>query len=545
MQNNPLEVFAGGWEQLSSSSYTDNQVTVPSTSTNSFTIKPDGEEIYVLADNIVETYALAVDYDPNSLDTTPIRSFTVTDDAAPLGITFQDDGTQMFIGGTDSKVMLSYTLPVPFDTSSIVASPASKSLSDIVGNLLNSTFSRDGDFFFTTSTGPTFVHSFPLPTPWDITSNVSSTTFDPEMGALLGIAFKPQGDKMYLIDFTAAETIEFDLSTIYDITTGLDSGNVLDFSPSNFRDLKFRSHGDEVTFIDPDGNVIRYHLDEDWNISTASHFTNEFDTLIGNPFAITWKPDGLSFYILDGLGGQRSISQFDVPNRFNQTGAVFFGSFSLTDVDNNIQSMYWREDGLRCYVIGITNDNLVQLDLTGAWNISTMSDSGIFYDASLELVQSAGVYFRDDGLKWFVSDQNLDDILEYDMLVPYDIANSVLVSTTAIPVETLAGIFFRLDGRKLYVCERGGGDNLIVLFNLSEPWDLSTLTFQASLDVELQVASVRGLFIREVDGKKLYVIGNTNDTVFSYDMSLEFNETIITNFGEDLITEAGEFIVYQ
>ena len=173
-----------------------------------------------------------------------------------------------------------------------------------------------------------------------------------------------------------------------------------------------------------------------------------------------------------------------------------------------------------------------------------MSNSGIFYNGSGEFTQASGLYFRDDGLKFFVTDQVTDEIFEYDMGTPYDIANASLTSTTAMPVTTLSGIFFRLDGRKLYICDRGGVD-LVLLFDLSTPWDVSTFVLQGTLDVEAQETNLRSLFIREVDGKKLYVVGTNIDTLFSYDMSLEFNETIITDFGHNLITEAGEFIVYQ
>ena len=173
-RNNSIQIYKGGWEELENAVFTDNQVdTSPSGATNTFAIKPDGTELYVLELDTLQTFPLAIPYDPDSLGTL-IRSFVVTDDATPVGITFRDDGTQMFVGGQGSKVMLSYTLPVPFDTDSIVASPASKSLSAVSGPIAGSTFSRDGDFFFVTD--QTVVYSFPLPTPWDITSNVSSTS---------------------------------------------------------------------------------------------------------------------------------------------------------------------------------------------------------------------------------------------------------------------------------------------------------------------------------------------------------------------------------
>jgi len=246
-QNRLLEVFKGGWEQLEHATFTDNVVSLPTTSAGTFCIKPDGTELYVLDDDVVKTFPLAIPYDPNSLGSLG-NTFTVTDDADPFGVDFKDDGTKMFIGGRDSKVMLEYAVPVPFDVSSIVASPVSLSLSAITGALNASTFSRDGDFLFAMDLNT--VYSFPLPTPWDITSNVSNTSFNPPtIDIIFSVTFKREGDKMYLVDGIIACVVEFDLSTIYDITTAVANGNILNLTPVIPFDTSFRSNGLEFFII--------------------------------------------------------------------------------------------------------------------------------------------------------------------------------------------------------------------------------------------------------------------------------------------------------
>jgi len=306
-QNNSVQVFEGGWKQLENAIFTDNQGSVPTSGTLTFTMKPDGSELYVLAGVDVETYPLTIPYDPNTIGDR-IRLFTVTDDANPLGINFQDDGTQMFIGGADSTVMLAYTLPVPFDTSSIVASPVSVSLTAIAGDLRNFVFSRDGDFFFTTSSGPTIIHSFPLSTNWDITTIGTVTTFDPEIGTVLGIDFKPEGDKMYLVDIIADFLVEYDLSTINDITTAAANGNILDYSPTNFLDVNFRSTGKQLLFNESNGDFTRFHLDEQWNVTVDYQ-------------SIFWKPNGERFFAVNTSAADR-IDSYNVSERWNISTAL-------------------------------------------------------------------------------------------------------------------------------------------------------------------------------------------------------------------------------
>ncbi len=147
-QNNPVQVFEGGWKQLENSTFTDNEFTlgIPNILT-SFVIKPDGTELYVLEtdagdDDTIHTFPLDIPWDPNSRGA-EIRSFTFSEDDDSSSLYFQDDGTKMFVGGQVGKVMFAYTLPVPYDTDRIVDPPVSLSLSAISGTVADSTFSRD------------------------------------------------------------------------------------------------------------------------------------------------------------------------------------------------------------------------------------------------------------------------------------------------------------------------------------------------------------------------------------------------------------------
>jgi len=391
-RNNSVQVFKGGWKELPNAVFTTNQKTVsPSSATNTFAIKPDGTELYILESNTIKTFPLVVPYDPDSRGTL-IRSFTVTDDALPVGVSFQDDGSKMFVGGQSTEVMLAYTLPVPFDTDSIIASPASLSLGVISGVMRGSTFSRDGDFLFVTSDVPAALHSFPLPTPWDITSNVSNTSLDPGIGELFGITFKPEGDKMYLIDLDTDEIVEFDLSTVYDITTAVANGNTIDLSPCNISDVIFRSTGLEVFVIDPIGLFTRLHLDEAWNISTASRFTNSFNAVDSQ--SIVWKPDGTKFFSLVSSVADR-IDEFTVPVRWNQANAVGTATFALAGISEIPRGIWVTPDGKTCMIVGATFDGLVvQLNMSTGWSLSTMSDPGINFETGI--TSPSGVAFTKD-----------------------------------------------------------------------------------------------------------------------------------------------------
>jgi len=545
--NSQKQVFKGGWEELENAIFTDNQgTTAPSAPTSTFTLKPDGTELYTIEGDEVKTFPLAIPYDPDSIGAV-IRSFDLSsDDVAPVGISFQQgefEGTKMFIGGQDGKVMLAYTLPIPFDTDSIVASPASLSLSAITGTLVDSTFSRDGDFLFAASQNPSIVFSFPLPTPWDITSNVSNTSFDPSLGLnnLFGIDFKPQGDKMYLIDID--KVIEYDLDPINDITTAVANGNELDFSPAAFSDIKFRSNGIEVLFIESIGIVTRFHLDVQWDISTASHFTNSLATV--DYQSIIWKPDGKTFFALNSSLADR-LDEYTVPNRWNQTGAILVDNFDLTGIANTPRGIWVPPDGLTCMIIDAATDDIVQLDMSVGWDLDTMVDNNIRFDlgTAVGVTNPSGVVFSKDQLTYYVSDSGTDDVFQLTVPTPLDIANSVDTgnSLNLTGMGDLTDIRLKPDDNLMFVSLRA--PDRVRSFRLPADGNVSNAVFLQEVNVESVEDNLQGFDIRQNDGKKLWLVGLQSGAIKSMDMSLEFNNALIINFGDELITNAGETLVY-
>ena len=551
-RNNSIQVFRGGWKELEDSVFTNNiESVIPNTSMDSCVSTPDGTLLLILDGNIVKTLSYGIPHDAGTINPTPIREFIIqlSDAASPRGISFEagvNQGKRMIIADDDAKTLISYTVPVAYDTDSIDENEtlASVSISEITGELFNHKWSTEGNFIFITSNLPTRVHKFTFTTNWDITTKSASESIDPGLVSIAGIEIKPEGDKVYIIDTDAHKLVEFGMSPSYDLPSLATNGNELDFLSDEFVDLKYRSNGKEVTFLEASSdNVIRYHVDKAWNISTASHFTNEFDLGGGINFAVTWEPGGMTFFTINGLGAGRAIEQWAVPNRYNQTGAVLVGSFSLVLFPNNIQCMYIRKNGLECYIITVASNVMFQLDMGMQWDINTMFDSGVEKDLSGIVSQAAGLYMRDDGLKIFVSDQGNSNLHELNM-DEWDITTLVLVQSVLIAVmDQLSGIFFKQDGRLLYLLDRRNV-NLIMMFRVDTPWNISVILLIASKDIDAQESNVRGLFIRESDGKKIYFIGTGSGTVYSIDVSLEFNNTIITNFGDDLITNTGDRLVY-
>jgi hypothetical protein len=72
---------------------------------------------------------------------------------------------------------------------------------------------------------------------------------------------------------------------------------------------------------------------------------------------------------------------------------------------------------------------------------------------------------------------------------------------------------FTVDGSRMFITGSTGAD--VNVYNLTTPWDISTSAFVNVFSVSGQDTAPNGIYIKP-DGTKMYIMGQTNDTVFQY-----------------------------
>ena len=539
-RNNQKQVFKGGWEELENAVHTTNQTT-GSSPLRSIFIKPDGTKLFLLSGNTVEVFPLSIPYDVatrGSIEDT----FPVTDDGTPVGLFFKDDGAKMFVVGLDTMRIYEYVLPTPWLPSSIVDTPVSLSLSVVAGDVSRCAFSRDGDILLITDT--LMVYSFPLPIPWDVTSNTASSSFDPTPVRPRSAILKPEGDKLYIGDSIAGKITEYDLSIINDVTTAILSGNSFTLSAMTTLGLFFRNNGMEFFNLSSATDITKFHFHVAWDISSASHFSNSFvDPNNDDVTGVTWKPDGTKFYAI--YSDVNSIKEFTAIALWNITNAVQTGTFSVGFLDTSPQALQWRKNGNVCYFFGNQTDTVYQLNATTPYEVNSLSYNNEFFEPSMLPLTARGMFMRDDGKKIYISLEGASmSIREHDILTPFDLstANTTPVGTLPLTKEP-RDIFFKSDGSMLFII--AGISNSVERYILSTPWDITSAVFTDFVDLFFLSTDTFGLFIREDNGMKLFAIDLTTKTIFSLDMSLEFNFGLIDNLGDQLVTNLGDSLVYQ
>ncbi|TAA54639.1 YncE family protein [Shinella sp. JR1-6] len=119
-----------------------------------------------------------------------------------------------------------------------------------------------------------------------------------------------------------------------------------------------------------------------------------------------------------------------------------------------------------------------------------------------------GLYVRPDGQRFYVLTNADDKVQEFRMSTPWRIDTAVYVGGVVLPsLGTGMSLAFKPDGTSLYVSD-SAATAYVRQYNLSTPWDLSTLSLVGSLNVTAQDTAPGGISIKP-DGTKL-ILGTIN-----------------------------------
>ena len=215
--------------------------------------KPDGTKMYIAVDDNgedVKEYDLSSAWDVSTASY--VQRFILSSQIIyPFGLFFKPDGTKMYVSDPSSQDINEYSLSSAWNISTA-----------------------------------SYTQSF------SVSGNISFNT---------GLFFKPDGTKMYVVDYIIRDVNEYSLSSAWDIATASYTQN---FSISGQETLAtglfFDSSGSKMFITGQSGDdVNEYSLSSAWNISTASYIRNfSVASQASSPTGISFKPDGTKMYIV-------------------------------------------------------------------------------------------------------------------------------------------------------------------------------------------------------------------------------------------------------
>jgi len=235
----------------------------------------DGTKMFIVGydGSDVNEYALTTGFDVSTAGYT--RNFSVrTQEAYPSGIAFNNDGTKMFIVGFNGVEVYEYALTTGFDVST--ASYGNKNF-DVASQETAPTgiaFNNDGTKMFIIGAGSVEVNEYALTTGFDVSTasygnknfSVASQYAVPE-----GIAFNGDGTKMFIIDNYGDDVNEYALTTGFDVSTASYTRN---FSVSSEETIPtgiaFNNDGTKMFIVGYEGDdVNEYDLSTGFDLSTT------------------------------------------------------------------------------------------------------------------------------------------------------------------------------------------------------------------------------------------------------------------------------------
>ena len=251
-----------------------------------------------------------------------------------------------------------------------------------------------------------------------------------------------------------------------------------------------------------------------WNITTAVYVQRfAFGSTETAPMGIFFRYDGLKMYI---TGTSGKVHEYNLSTAWDVNTATLVQFHSVATDDNDPTGLFFKPDGTKMFVLGDQSQRIWQYTLSTAWDVST-AGSGQLFNLSSQDGGVQGVFFKPDGLKMYMIGRSNDKIYEYNLSTAWDTSTlSYSQNFSVAPRDTTPrSVFFKPDGLKFYMV--GGHNNRISEYDLSTAWDITTSSYLQQFDIAAYDTSAQSAFFKP-DGQKVYLLGNGDDDVNEFNL---------------------------
>jgi len=386
-------------------------------------------------------------------------------------------------------------------------------------------FNTNGTKMFMVGNQGDDVNEYNLSTPYDATTAIFDSNFPVQAGtASWGLSFNTDGTRMFVLSGTADEIQEYHLSTGFDVSTATYDSNLLvgsqDATPAG---LAFNTNGTKLFMIGTANNsVYEYNLGTAFDVSTAVYDSSfSFASFESSPDDIDFSTDGTRMFII-GYSGDK-VYTFRLQSAFDISTAVYSGAFSVATQDTDPSGIFFKPDGTKLFVIGIINDSVYEYNMAAPYDFGATTTSS--FSVLAQEAQPVGLTFSPDGSKMFVIGWTGDRVFQYHLSDPFNVSTALYNSSSSVLAQDTfpEDVAFNPDGTRMLVLGSSVPDR-IFQYNLSTGFNVSTAVFQASTSITAQETGPSG-FTFNIDGTKMFVIGNAGDEVNAYNLSTGFDIT--------------------
>lgn len=226
------------------------------------------------------------------------------------GLEFNDDGSKLYVVDSNGANVHEYDLDTSFDLAT--ASYSGTSFDASFGTALNSTggargitFNNNGTKLFMAGNNTETIYRYGFDTGFDISAINGATSFDvsSETANLHDVGFNGDGSKMFVLGGSNDSIFEYDLATGFDLSTASFSGANSDVDDLNGTPTGFSFNGDGTEMLVKSfGAVIyKYNLSTGFDLSSASFSGDSFDagSTGTSSFDLSFNTDGSKMFFVN------------------------------------------------------------------------------------------------------------------------------------------------------------------------------------------------------------------------------------------------------
>ncbi|MEQ6120772.1 cadherin domain-containing protein [Reichenbachiella sp. MALMAid0571] len=435
----------------------------------------------------------------------------------PLDLVFSPDGSRMFVVGASDEInqyeisLNGFTESATNDGS--VSGSFAFNLNGDVFTHANGSLTQDSDYSITG-----------LPSGLSSVINISSD------GLTGTLSFSGNADDHQNADDVSSLVINFldgafassDASTIINgnfvINTGI---NFVDNGTLVYDGRLFESYNNDGSV----GGSIEITI-------TNETFTNAGSTLTsGVDYSIAGVPSGLTPELVvagDGLSAVLTFSgSVSAHQNINDVADLVFtfenSAFTISAASDVFNAINYSN------AIGIDfKDNSPSITYGSTFDLAGNKPSMVAsFDISSQDDSPGGMAFSNDGMKMFYVGYENSQVFEYHLVTAFDVSSGVTYSGNSFDiseeVSSPSDLVFNLDGTVMYVVD-GSGDE-IEQYSLSAEFDISsTVVHQGKYQLNAQDIQPSAITFSP-NGKKMYMIGSSNDKIFQYTLAIPFDVT--------------------
>jgi 6-phosphogluconolactonase (cycloisomerase 2 family) len=500
--------------------------------------KDDGTKMYVLSltNDTVYQYSLSSAWDISTASYDTVSFSVTSQEATPNGMFFGDSGAKMYIVGDTNDTVYQYTLSTPWDLSTASYASLSKSVNAEETNPRDVFFKSDGTIMYVTGTTGDDVNQYALSSAWDVSTasftKVSSPTLNTWFGEGTpnGIYIKPDGAQFYIVGPFTDTVWQQTMSTAWDVENMV-PGFYVGSQEGVPNGLAFKDDGTKMYIVGSvNDTVYQYSLATAWDVLTASYDSVSFSvaTEENDPRGVAFKTDGTKMYIIGTQGDD--VNEYDLGTAWNVSTASFVQIFSVfAQTGGTPVKVEFKSDGTKMFVASDTNDAIYEYALSSAWNISTASYSSVSYAVETITGETIlnGLAFADSGTKMYVIGTTIDRVLGFPLSTAWDLSTANSYYRSVAAEETAPqSVTFKPDGTEMYVLGTVGDD--VNQYSVSTAWSVQSASFVRVFLVSGQTGTTPVKVQFKDDGTKMYVLSNTNDAIYQYSLSTAWDISTAT-----------------